>query len=323
MKIMQSVLLVGVMGVVSVGGVGGRVAYAEGDPIEAAKREFEEAKAAFERGEYESSLEHFAAAQRIAPAPSLTYNIALVYERMGRFVDAANTFDKYLEELPAPSSKDERDFRDKLKQRSKSNRQRGQTKPMAQQPPPSTSPQQPPPSTNPQQPPPSTNPQQPPPQYPPSQQYPAQPYPQQPYAQQPYNYGYQPYQPYGYGMGYPIVQRSPAEKITEAKERRGRAIALLSIGLVLNVTGIGLLGWGLTTDQFGGPKEAANVGIDFAGISFIITGITLWAPGTASFVRSSKDIALAQREQQKLDEQKRNPGKAPTAYMINAPALSF
>lgn len=322
MKIMQSVLLVGVMGFVSVGGVGGRVAYAEGDPIEAAKREFEEAKAAFERGEYESSLEHFAAAQRIAPAPSLTYNIALVYERMGRFVDAANTFDKYLEELPAPNSKDERDFRDKLKQRSKSNRQRGQTKPTAP-------PQQPqPPNTNPQPPPPSTSPQQPPPQYPPNQPYPAQPYPaqpypNQPYPNQPYGYGYTPYQPYGYGMGYPIVQRSPAEKITEAKERRGRAIALLSIGLVLNVTGIGLLGWGLTTDQFGGPKEAANVGIDFAGISFIITGITLWAPGAASFVRSSKDIVAAQKEQQKLDEQKRNPGRTPTAYIFNAPALTF
>jgi hypothetical protein len=69
--------------------------------------------------------------------------------------------------------------------------------------------------------------------------------------------------------------------------------------------------------------DRAEVGISFIGFSLLVTGITLWAPGTASFVRSSKDIVLAQKEQQKIDEQKRNPGKAPTAYMFDTPAFTF
>lgn len=294
-------------------------ARAEGDPIEAAKREFDAGKAAFERSEYESALEHFLAAQRIAPAPSLTYNIGLLYERMGRFNDAATTFEKYVEELPAASSKDERDFRDKLKARIKANRQRAQSgaQPPPPQPPPPTQPvTQPPPTTQP-------NPNQPPPTQPP----PNMPPPNQPYyggypQQQPY-YGYQPYTPYGNpygGYAYAIPQKSPQEKLVEARARRGRAIALLAVGLTLNVAGFGVLGYGLS---FAEPGNLGPALIDFAGISLAIVGITLWAPGAASFVRSSKDIALAQRELDKLEEQRRVPVRQPTTFLFNAPTITF
>lgn len=287
-------------------------ARAEGDPIEAAKREFDAGKAAFERSEYESALEHFLAAQRIAPAPSLTYNIGLLYERMGRFNDAATTFEKYVEELPAASSKDERDFRDKLKARIKANRQRAQS---GTQPPPQPPPTQP---TTTQPPPTQPNPNQPPPNMPPPNQPYYGGYPQQ----QPY-YGYQPYTPYGNpygGYAYAIPQKSPQEKLVEARARRGRAIALLAVGVTLNVVGFGVLGYGLSLPE---PGNLGPVLIDFAGVSLAIVGLTLWAPGAASFVRSSKDIALAQKELDKLEELRRTPARQPTTFLFNSPTLTF
>ena len=314
-KIMQSLLLVALAGPLMV--VGSGSARADGDPIEVAKREFEEGKAAFERGEYESSVEHFVAAQRIAPAPSLTYNLGLVYERMGRFTDAANTFDKYLEELPAPSSKDERQFRDNLKQRSKSNRLRAQSKPTAPAnpvPPPPTSPpprasSPPPPTAAPNTNPPRTS------ASPPS----ATPPPNY-YGDPPNYYAGYPTTNNPYGFAYPIMQKSPQDKLSEARDRRGRAIALITIGSVLNIVGIGVLSFGLTTDRWGGHKTSANVALDFAGVSFMVVGITLWAPGASSFVSSSKDMAAAQRE---LDKQERGPARQPTTFLFQAPTLQF
>lgn len=287
-------------------------ALADGDPIEVAKREFEEGKGAFERGQYEVALQHFLEAEKIAPAPSLTYNIGLVYERMGRYTEAAAAFDKYLEQLPAPTTKDERQFRDNLKQRAKAARDRAaQGAPPPNQPPPNQPPpNQPPPNQ------PGVN------QPPPNQPRTNQPPPNQPppyyYGQQPY-YPYQPYQPYG-AYGYPVYQKTPQQKLDDARARRGRAIALLAVGLVLNVAGIGVVAWGVSTPlSSGGEIGPVNYAVDWFGGTLMVVGITLWAPGAASFVKSSKDIVEAQRELDKL----KGPGRAPTTFIFNAPAISF
>jgi hypothetical protein len=251
------------------------------------------------------------AAQKIAPAPSLTYNIGLVYERMGRLAEAATAFEKYLTELPAPSTKDERQFRDNLNQRARSARERaasGVATPP--QPPPPT--QQQPPR---QPPPPTVNGQPNPP--PPNQPYY---YPQQ--QQQPY-YGYQPYAPYG-GYAYPpmMFQKTPQQKLEDARARHGRAIGLLVTGTVLNAIGIGLLGWGLIGVN-GDNKNVASGGLDFLGGSLFLVGVTLWAPGAASFVKSSRDIAEAQKQLQQPAPTPPGPPRAPTTFLFSAPTFTF
>jgi hypothetical protein len=103
---------------------------------------------------------------------------------------------------------------------------------------------------------------------------------QQPPAPQPPPPGY-------YPPGYYAQTPGPSREVRlrAAKARRTRAIVLMSIGLPLTVAGIGVVGWAATRSD----ATAEGTGIFLGGTAFIV-GVTLWAPGAASFVRSSRDI---------------------------------
>ena len=110
--------------------------------------------------------------------------------------------------------------------------------------------------------------------------------PQQPvYVQQP------PQQrpPQWYGAPYmPVPQGPPREvRLEQARARRSRAIALISIGGALSLGGI------IATGYYGGidglDSATRGVGI-WLGASAFIVGVTLWAPGASSFVHASRDI---------------------------------
>jgi tetratricopeptide (TPR) repeat protein len=117
---------------------------------------------------------------------------------------------------------------------------------------------------------------------PPTQQPPAQ----QPQVQQPPSYPqpyYAPQQPY-----YAAPLQQPREvRLQNAKSRRTRAIVLLAIGAPMSAAGIGVLAWSVTDTTL---TLGAEYGWAFVGATFFIVGVTLWAPGAASFVKSSNDI---------------------------------
>jgi hypothetical protein len=117
----------------------------------------------------------------------------------------------------------------------------------------------------------------------PTPQQPAQPPPANvppPYARQPY---YQQPQPYFIPMAGP-----PREvRLREARQRRTRAIVLMAIGVPLTVAGIGVLAWAVSDSTLSLGEEW---GYGFVGFTFAAVGVTLWAPGAASFVKSSHDI---------------------------------
>lgn len=115
-------------------------------------------------------------------------------------------------------------------------------------------------------------------------QEPAQPPPANvppPYARQPY-YPQQP-QPYFIPMAGP-----PREvRLREARQRRTRAIVLMAIGVPMTVVGVAVLAWAVTDSTLSLGEEW---GYGFVGFTFGVVGVTLWAPGAASFVKSSRDI---------------------------------
>ena len=100
----------------------GLVAHAA--PIDDAKKAFAEGKAAFERGEYEPALNAYQRANTILPAPNLYYNIGATYERLGRFQEAALAFDKFFEMAGAPATDEDKEFQNKLRQRTEADRKR-------------------------------------------------------------------------------------------------------------------------------------------------------------------------------------------------------
>ena len=95
-------------------------------PIDDAKVAFASGKEAFERGEYESALTAFLKADRLAPAPNLTYNIGNTYERIGRYTDAATSFERYLGQAGPPTSEEEKQFQENLRARIAANRKRSE-----------------------------------------------------------------------------------------------------------------------------------------------------------------------------------------------------
>src|SRR5262245_31511789 len=82
---------------------------------EEAKRAFTDGKAAFDAGDYEKALALFQRADAIAPAPNLSYNIGNCLERMGRFMEAADAFQRYLQLKGAPQDDEDRQFQDKVR----------------------------------------------------------------------------------------------------------------------------------------------------------------------------------------------------------------
>jgi hypothetical protein len=228
-------------------------------PIDEAKKAFAEGKAAFERGDYETALSAYQHANMILPAPNLYYNIGTTYERLGRYQEAALAFDKYFELAGAPQNDEDKGFQEKLRARADADRHRANVTP------PRPTPQQPaPPPPQPQQPPPMAPPQQLPPAY---------------------------YAPPGYYAPPPGL--SHEVRLQRAKSRRTRAIVLMSIGVPLSLAGIGVTGWAAAQTDSAGTQ---GVGIFLGGSAFVV-GVTLWAPGAASFVRSSREIKELKKEE--------------------------
>jgi len=229
------------------------VSPARAAPIDDAKKAFAEGKAAFERGDYEQALAAYQRANMILPAPNLYYNIGATYERLGRFQEAALAFDKYFEMAGAPTTDEDKDFQNKLHERAEADRKRPNAPTQHEVQPQQQQQQQ---------------------QVPPQQQQVPPPYYRQPYYQQPF---YMP--PQG---------PSREERLKVAKQRRTRAIVLMAIGVPMSIVGIGVLAWAVA------PSTPLSLGEEwgygFLGFTLGVVGVTLWAPGAASFVKSSHDI---------------------------------
>jgi tetratricopeptide (TPR) repeat protein len=239
-----------------------RAAHATGN-IEEAKAAFLAGKQAYERGDYEGALASFMKANAIQPAPSLSYRIGTTYEHLNRFADAAQWFEKYLEQAGAPSNDEEKQFQENLKQRIENLRRRAAA-------PPTTAPPVRPaaPPTTEVQPPPTTayNP----------YYYPAQPY-----------YGAQPAGGYYYAQP---LQLTREQRLDRARRRRGSGIGLLVSGLVINVLGAGIVGAGTVISD-----DISRVTVYATGATFVILGVCLWAPGVAVLVSAQKEIAALER----------------------------
>jgi tetratricopeptide (TPR) repeat protein len=252
-------------------------------PIDDAKAAFAAGKAAFERGDYETALQQFERANSIAPAPSLSYNIGATYERLGRWADAAAAFDRYLEQAGAPQSDDEKQFQDNLRARADADRKRAPSAPAAA---PTAAPLPPPVMA-----PPPTN--------------------------------YYPPQPYAAPYYVPPPPPSREERLAKFKAQRGRAIALVVIGGVLTVTGLGVLLDGVLNphqesfSSFQTSYNTLNYVEDWLGATFIVVGATLWIPGAVSWSSSQHQIL----ELSKPDKDK-GIG-APHAYILSSPVFRF
>jgi hypothetical protein len=62
----------------------------------------------------------------------------------------------------------------------------------------------------------------------------------------------------------------------------------MGIGVPMSAAGIGITAWGATFNSV--TELNAFAGYIFLGVTLGIVGVTLWAPGAASFVKSSNDI---------------------------------
>ncbi|HZS38022.1 MAG TPA: hypothetical protein VFF06_14395, partial [Polyangia bacterium] len=137
------------------------------------------------------------------------------------------------------------------------------------------------------------------------------------YPQQP-PYGYQ------YGTVPPTYRITKADMLLEANSRRNRAIALIVVGTVLDVIGIAVMvdglvhpyGDGFNINAFG----AVNYFEDWLGASLVIVGVTLWAPGAASFAKASRRI---QQVNAMPDNTVASSGHLPQAVMFNVPLIRF
>ena len=220
-------------------------------PIDDAKKAFAEGKAAFERGDYEQALVAYQRANMILPAPNLYYNIGATYERLGRYQEAALAFDKYFEMAGTPATDEDKDFQQKLHARAEADRKRQDVAPKPETAPPQTAQPQPPPATT------------------------APP----PYYRQPY-----------YAQPYFVPPQGPSReaRLKEARGRRTRAIVLMAIGVPMSIVGISVLAWAVA------PSTPLSLGEEwgygFLGFTLGVVGVTLWAPGAASYVKSSHDI---------------------------------
>jgi signal transduction histidine kinase len=78
-------------------------------PADAANRKeaaqlFEQGLAAFQNGEFETARQRYAESYALAPHPYTLYNLALTYERLLEHETAIATFERFLAQLPAPTS---------------------------------------------------------------------------------------------------------------------------------------------------------------------------------------------------------------------------
>jgi tetratricopeptide (TPR) repeat protein len=133
------------------------------------------------------------------------------------------------------------------------------------------------------------------------QQQAVQPQPYPPGTQPGYRAPYYP-QPQPYYM--PPQGPSREDRLKNAKARRTRAIVLMGIGVPMSVVGIVVLGWSLADTNLSTGEE---IGYAYLGASLGIVGITLWAPGAASYVKSSRDIKELSKPEAPLPTQQPVP----------------
>jgi hypothetical protein len=267
-------------------------AHAQTSSMDEAKAAFAAGKAAFERGDYETALAQYQRANLLVPAPSLSYNIGTTFEHLGRYRDAALAFERYLEQAGPPQSDDDQKFQDNLRARAAADRKRAEK---------TATP------TAPASAPPATAPAVPPPQVPPAAT-----------ATLPPVYAPPPGSPYYVGGVPPMSDREL--RLSQARSRRARAIALVVVGGVLTIAGAGVLGDGLTNphDRCGSAPsttDCANLVEDWFGGTLIIVGITLWAPGTSSLVQSQRIINQLSKPEPVT------PG--PGAFSLRSPVFRF
>lgn len=71
------------------------------DPdTEVARREYGAGAALYESGKYELALEKFRAAEKIDPSPDFDYNIARCLDRLGRWQEAADSYERFVQARP-------------------------------------------------------------------------------------------------------------------------------------------------------------------------------------------------------------------------------
>ncbi|MBI4510611.1 MAG: hypothetical protein HY698_13340 [Deltaproteobacteria bacterium] len=73
---------------------------------EQAKRRYAAGEAFFKSGDFRGAIAEFEAADGLSPAPILSYNIALCYERIGDDESAARHYRKYLSRQPSAANRD-------------------------------------------------------------------------------------------------------------------------------------------------------------------------------------------------------------------------
>jgi tetratricopeptide (TPR) repeat protein len=75
------------------------------DTVAEARQHFQTGKQLFDAGDYRGAIREFEAANRLAPAPLLLFNIGLAYERLGEAAPALQHFKAYLEQQPSASNR--------------------------------------------------------------------------------------------------------------------------------------------------------------------------------------------------------------------------
>ena len=75
------------------------------DTVTEARQHFQSGKQLFDAGDYRGAIREFEAANRLAPAPLLLFNIGLAYERLGEAAPALQHFKAYLEQQPNASNR--------------------------------------------------------------------------------------------------------------------------------------------------------------------------------------------------------------------------
>lgn len=75
------------------------------DTVAEARQHFQSGKQLFDAGDYRGAIREFEAANRLAPAPLLLFNIGLSYERLGEAAPALQHFKAYLEQQPNASNR--------------------------------------------------------------------------------------------------------------------------------------------------------------------------------------------------------------------------
>ncbi|MBZ0120522.1 MAG: tetratricopeptide repeat protein, partial [Sandaracinaceae bacterium] len=73
---------------------------------ERARVHFSSGRSYFDEGNYERALEEFQQAYALSPLPLMLFNIGTTQERLGMLREAADTFERFLREVPDADNRD-------------------------------------------------------------------------------------------------------------------------------------------------------------------------------------------------------------------------